>query len=125
MKKRVIKLTEAQLRGIVKKTMLEQRHQYTGDVEEQEQLGNEQGTEDQYMTGPDAEAISGGEDGGEVNYEEFLTAAQALLGQGITIGGLVDKLCESQNGQGEEGGEEIGAEGGDDLPPTDDFQLTR
>jgi hypothetical protein len=122
MKKRVIKLTEAQLRDIVKKTMLEQRHQYTGDVEEQEQLGNEQGTEDQYMTGPDAGAVSGGEDTGEVSYDEFLTAAQALIGQGITIGGLVDKLCEAQNSQGEE---EIGDEGGEDLPPTDDYQLTR
>ena len=117
MKKRVIKLTESQLRNIVKKTMLEQRHQYTGDVDEQNA-----GEEDQYMTGNDQENLAGGEDEGEVNYEEFLAVAQVLMGQGITIGGLVDKLCEIQNNPAEEG---IEGGGEEELPPTDDYELTR
>jgi hypothetical protein len=122
MKKRVIKLTESQLRSIVNKTVMEQRgHHYTGSMDEQEQLGNEQGTEDQYMTGPDAGDVSGGQDEGEVNYDAFITATQELMGQGVTIGDLVDKMCEAKDanpGQEGEGGEE-------ELPPTDDFQLTR
>ena len=124
MKKRVIKLTEAQLRGVVKRTMMEQRgHHYTGDVDEQAQLGNEQGTEDQYMTGPDAGDVSGGEESGEPDYTAFTSASQDLLSQGITIGNLVDKLCELKSGN--EVGDENAEPGEEELPPTDDFSLTR
>lgn len=78
--KRVIKLTDSKLNSIIKKILKEQEDQYMG-------------------TGPEPEEVTGapeGEKGGEPNFEAFLSAAQELMGQGITIGNLVDKLCESK-----------------------------
>ena len=80
--KRVVKLTNSELNKVIKKVLKEQEEQQFG------------------TTGPAPEEIAGDaqnpEEGGEPNYEAFLSAAQELLGQGITIGNLVDKLCEAK-----------------------------
>lgn len=80
--KRKVRITETQLNTIIKKALKEQE-------------------EDQFMTGVDQEKMAGGpedeagEEGGEPDYAAFMSAAQELMGQGITIGNLVDKLCEA------------------------------
>jgi len=82
--KRKVRITETQLNNIIKKSLKEQ--------------------EDQFMTGPDPEAMAGGpeeEGDGEPNFEAFIAAAQELMGQGITIGALVDKMCESKDTEAE------------------------
>lgn len=79
---KVVKLTSTELNKLIKKVIREQ---------EEEQLGT---------TGPAPEEVTGApeaEEGGEPDYEGFLTAAKELLGQGISIGELVDKLIEAQN----------------------------
>jgi hypothetical protein len=82
--KRKVRITERQLDSIIKKALREQ--------------------DDQFMTGPSPEDMAGApedeegmESGGEPDFEAFMSAAQELMGQGITIGGLVDKLCEANN----------------------------
>jgi len=83
--KRKVRITESQLDSIIKKALKEQE-------------------EEQFMaTGPDQEKMAGGpeEEGGEPNYEAFMSAAQELMGQGITIGNLVDKLCEAKDSETE------------------------
>ncbi len=83
--RKVIKLTDSKLNSIIKKVLKEQ---------EEEQLGT---------TGPAPEEISGSpeDEGGEPNFDAFVAAAQELMGQGISIGTLIDKILGS-----EEGGEE-------------------
>jgi hypothetical protein len=79
--KKVIKLTNSELNKVIKKVIKEQEEQQFG------------------TTSPAPEEIAGEapeEEGGEPNYDAFLSAAQELLGQGLTIGNLVDKLCESK-----------------------------
>lgn len=79
---KVIKLTNRELNKLIKQVIQEQ---------EEEQVG---------MTGPEPEEITGSpqdEDSNEGDFEEFLAAAKDLLGQGITIGNLVDKLINSQS----------------------------
>lgn len=77
--KRIVKLTDSKLNSIIKKVLKEQEDQYMG-------------------TGPAPEDVTGApeEEGGEPDFEAFLSAAQELMSQGITIGNLVDKLCESK-----------------------------
>ena len=82
--KRKVRITERQLDSIIKKALREQ--------------------DDQFMTGTNPEDMAGApedeegmEGGGEPDFEAFMSAAQELMGQGITIGGLVDKLCEANN----------------------------
>jgi hypothetical protein len=85
--KKVIKLTDSKLNSLIKKVLKEQ---------EEEQIAT---------TGPSPEEISGtpGDDeGGEPNFEAFLSAAEELIGQGLTVGDLVDKICEAQKGGSEE-----------------------
>ena len=87
--KRKVRITETQLNTIIKKALKEQQ-------------------DEQVMGGPDPEAIAGGPDeegGGEPNYDAFMSAAQELMGQGITIGNLVDKLCEAKDTEAEPEGE--------------------
>lgn len=86
--KKIVKLTNAKLNSIIKKVLKEQ---------EDEQFST---------TGPNPEDVTGApeetpEEGGEPNFEAFLSAAQELLGQGITIGNLVDKLCEAKESEAE------------------------
>jgi hypothetical protein len=79
--KKIVRLTDSKLNSIIKKVLKEQ---------EDEQFAT---------TGPNPEEIAGapeGEEGGEPNFESFLSAAQELMGQGVTIGNLVDKLCEAK-----------------------------
>ena len=84
--KRKVRITETQLNDIIKKALKEQE-------------------EDQFMTGVDPTKMAGGpedeegspEEGGEPDYSAFMSAAQELMGQGITIGNLVDKLCEAKD----------------------------
>jgi len=88
--KRKVRITETQLNDIIKKALKEQE-------------------EDQFMTGVDPTKMAGGpededgapEEGGEPDYSAFMTAAQELMGQGITIGNLVDKLCEDKDAEAE------------------------
>ena len=81
--KKKVRITETQLNNIIKKALKEQE-------------------EDQFMTGVDQEKMAGGpedeagQEGGEPDYEAFMGAAQELMSQGITIGNLVDKLCEAK-----------------------------
>jgi hypothetical protein len=83
--KKIVRLTDSKLNTIIKKVLKEQ---------EDEQFST---------TGPKPEEIAGDaqnpEEGGEPNFEAFLSAAQELLGQGITIGNLVDKLCEAKDAE--------------------------
>lgn len=82
--KKVIKLTDSRLNTLIKKVLKEQ--------------------EDQALTtGPAPEEVTGSpeEEGGEPNFDAFISAAQELLGQGITVGNLVDKICEAQKGEEE------------------------
>lgn len=83
--KKVIRLTNAKLDTIIKKVLKEQ---------EEEQIAS---------TGPAPEEVTGApeDEGGEPNFEAFLSAAQELLGQGLTVGNLVDKICEAQKGEEE------------------------
>lgn len=83
--KKVIRLTDSKLNSIIKKVLKEQ---------EDEQVST---------TGPAPEGITGSpeDEGGEPNFEAFLSAAQELLGQGLTVGNLVDKICEAQKGEEE------------------------
>jgi hypothetical protein len=87
--KRKVRITESQLNDIIKKALKEQ----------------EKPEDDQFMTGVDQEKMAGGpedsEEGGEPNFEAFLSSAQELMGQGITIGALVDKLCEAKESESE------------------------
>jgi len=78
--KKVIKLTDKKLNEIIRGILKEQSD---------EQITN---------TGPSPEEISGSphDEGVTPSYDEFLNAAEELLGQGLTIGNLVDKLCEIQ-----------------------------
>jgi hypothetical protein len=97
--KRIIKLTETELNKIISKIIKEQE-------------------EDQFMTDKNPEQMAGGteddpSEGGEPNYEEFLTCAKTLLDQGATIGNLVDKLVEGQ------GNEESEAEPEPEAEPED------
>jgi len=86
--KRKVRITETQLNDIIKKALKEQE-------------------EDQFMTGVDQEKMAGGpedeagEEGGEPDYAAFMSAAQELMSQGITIGNLVDKLCEAKEAEPE------------------------
>jgi hypothetical protein len=99
--KRKVRITEAQLNSIIKKALKEQQ-------DDQVMAGADQGQ----MSGSPEDEVDG-EEGGEPNYEAFMSAAQELMGQGITIGNLVDKLCEAKDGAGEEqpsGEEESGFE---------------
>jgi hypothetical protein len=90
--KRKVRITETQLNTIIRKALKEQQ-------------------EDQYMNGPNPDDMAGGteetgnDEGGEPNYDAFLSAAQELMGQGITIGNLVDKLCENKEEPEPESGE--------------------
>ena len=77
---KVIKLTDSKLNSIIKKVLKEQ---------EEEQFST---------TGPAPEEISGSPEnmGDEPDFTEFVSIAQELLGQGITIGTLVDKILGSE-----------------------------
>lgn len=83
--KKVIRLTDSKLNSLIKKVLKEQ---------EENQVGT---------TGPAPEEITGSpeDEGGEPNFDAFLAAAQELMGQGATIGDLVDKICEAQQGEEE------------------------
>lgn len=83
--RRIVRLSNTDLNKMIKRVLKEQEDQY--------------GT-----TGPAPEEITGvapEEEGGEPNYEAFLSAANELLGQGLTIGDLVDKLCENKESEPE------------------------
>jgi hypothetical protein len=83
--KRKVRITETQLNTIIKRALKEQQE------------------EDQVMTGVDQEKMAGGpeDEGGEPDYEGFMSAAKDLMGKGITIGNLVDKLCEAKDTESE------------------------
>jgi hypothetical protein len=85
--KRKVRITETQLNSIIKKALKEQEEMSTGP-------------DPSVMTGSPEDEV-GAEEGGEPNFEAFLSAAQELMGQGITIGALVDKLCEAKDTEGE------------------------
>ena len=88
--KRKVRISETQLNTIIKKALKEQQ-------EDQFMTGTE-GDQDKMAGGPEDEA---GAEGGESDYTAFMSAAQELMGQGITIGNLVDKLCEVNNAEEE------------------------
>ena len=83
--KKIVRIKESQLNGIIKKVIKEQG-------------------EDQFMTsGPKPEEMAGApedetspESEGP-NFEEFITCAKGLLDQGSTIGELVDQLLNAQS----------------------------
>lgn len=79
--KRKVRITETQLNDIIKKALKEQQ-------------------DDQVMgTGPDPSQMAGapGEDeGGEPDFEAFVSAGKELMSQGITLGTLIDKLNETE-----------------------------
>lgn len=79
---RVVKLTNDRLNKIIKKVIREQQ-------------------EDQVATtGPKPEEVAGSpEEDNEPNFEGFINAAQELIGQGVTIGDLVDKLIDAQGSE--------------------------
>jgi hypothetical protein len=83
--KKVIRLTDSKLHSLINRVIREQ---------EEEQI---------MATGPQPEDVTGSpeEEGGDPNFDAFISAAQELLGQGLTVGDLVDKICEAQQG-GEE-----------------------
>lgn len=85
--KKIVRLTDSKLSALIKKVLKEQ---------EDEQFST---------TGPNPEEVAGDaqkpEENGEPNFEAFISAAQELLGQGITIGNLVDKLCEAKDEESE------------------------
>jgi len=76
--KKVVKLTDKKLNEIIQKVLKEQQD---------EQMAT---------TGPSPEQITGSPNDEEPNYDDFLNAAEQLFTRGITIGDLVDKLCEIQ-----------------------------
>lgn len=78
--KKVIKLTDSKLNSIIKKVLKEQQDAQVS------------------TTGPAPEEVTGSPEaeGGEPNFDAFISAAQELMSQGITIGALVDKICESK-----------------------------
>lgn len=84
--KRKVRITETQLNSIIKRALKEQQ-------EDQFMSGSE-GDQDKMAGGPEDEM---GAEGGEPDYAAFMSAAQELMGQGITIGNLVDKLCEGND----------------------------
>ena len=87
--KRKVRITETQLNDIIKKALKEQQEdQFMSGVDPGKMAG-----------GPEDEA--GGEPGGEPDFASFMSAAQELMGQGITIGNLVDKLCEAKDTEAE------------------------
>lgn len=81
--KRAIKLTESTLNKLVDKVLKEQEEQQFGTM------------------APNPEEITGSpeDESGEPNFDAFIEAANELLSQGLTIGDLVDKICESQEGE--------------------------
>lgn len=83
--KRVIKLTESDLNGIIKKVISEQEGQVMNTGPSPEQMV---GTADGDATEPHAEE---GPD-----FEQFLNCAKDLLAQDVTIGDLVDKIIDAQ-----------------------------
>lgn len=93
--KKVIKLTESKLNAIVEKILREQEA-----MASEPQVGT---------TGPAPEDIAGSpeDESGEPDFGSFLDAAKELMGQGMTIGDLVDKLLEvEEEPEGPEGPEE-------------------
>ena len=88
--KRKVRITETQLNTIIKRALKEQQ-------EDQFMTGAE-GDQDKMAGGPEDEV---GAEGGEPDYTAFMGAAQELMGQGITIGNLVDKLCEAKDTESE------------------------
>jgi len=88
--KRKVRITETQLNTIIKRALKEQQ-------EDQFMTGAE-GDQDKMAGGPEDEV---GAEGGEPDYTAFMSAAQELMGQGITIGNLVDKLCEAKDTEAE------------------------
>lgn len=87
--KKVVKIRESQLNDIIKKVIMEQEGQVMTSGPSPEQMTGtpEDGSEDTTSEGP--------------NFEEFLSCAKTLLGQGVTIGNLVDQLVEAQGGEPE------------------------
>lgn len=86
--KKIIRLTERELNNIIKNVISEQ-------------------DEDQYMTDQNPEQMAGGlndepGEGEETNFDEFVQCAQALISKGVTIGELVDKLLETEEGSEDE-----------------------
>ncbi len=81
--KKIVRIKESQLNTIIGKVIKEQ--------------------EDQYMTDKNPEQMAGGandepgEESGEPDFSAFVEAGKALLGQGVTIGDLVNKLVDEGN----------------------------
>ena len=88
--KRKVRITETQLNSIIKRALKEQQ-------EDQFMTGAE-GDQDKMAGGPEDEM---GAESGEPDYTAFMSSAQELMGQGITIGNLVDKLCEAKDAEAE------------------------
>jgi len=91
--KRVVKIRESQLNEIIKKVIKEQDGQVLN-------------------TGPSAEQLAGTPDDGsedmasdEPDFGQFIQCATELLGQGVTIGNLVDQILDAQEAEpeGDEG----------------------
>lgn len=88
--KKVVKITENQLNDIIKKVIKEQEGQVMNTGPSPEQMtGTPEG---------DSQPIS---DEGP-NFDEFVNCAKDLLGQGVTVGNLVDQILEAQDEPEEE-----------------------
>ena len=87
--KKTVRIKESQLDSIIKKVIKEQEQQIS-------------------TTGPDAEQITGSPESEATpenqgpDFEEFKRCAKGLLGQGVTIGNLVDQLLEAKEAEPEE-----------------------
>ncbi len=96
--KRKVRITETQLNTIIKKAL-----------KEQEEMGS--GPSPETITGPPEE-----EESGEPNFEAFVSAGKELMGQGITLGALIDKLNETEEEPEPESGEPTGVEPDQSIP---------
>jgi hypothetical protein len=92
--KKVVRIKESQLDGIIKKVLKEQATGEPTAPNPQEMTGAE--------TNQDTMAGSPNDEGTEPNFDEFLTAASKLLDQGVSIGQLVDKLIDKESQGGDE-----------------------
>lgn len=74
---KVIKITESELNKIVDRVIKEQEDQYMSDVDQEQMSGDAVNSD-------------------EPDFSEFIECSMSLLSQGVTIGELVDKICENK-----------------------------
>ena len=92
--KKVVRIKESQLDGIIKKVLKEQGTGEPTNPDPQEMTDA--------RTNQDTMAGSPNDEGTEPNFDEFLSVSSKLLDQGVSIGQMIDKLIEKESQGGDE-----------------------